>query len=224
LEGRARERHDHLDQLSSERNWYQDQCDALDTLVEALRTDNGWLEYLVEVMRDELLKQDARAVEDASAVAKVRIVHLKRDEALRKARENLAGARAVAGEWETEVAATHAQLQQDHATIEGARAWQSQAEEKAKEAEQLRTSLTDKAASLASTRSSFSGSGTRANRQTLSSSRSEPPLLRLGPPSSASAWREKRVRASFSRSASHSRGHRRPLSNGTKKSHGSMGS
>jgi hypothetical protein len=31
--------------LSSERNWYRDQYDALDALVEALRTDNGWLEY-----------------------------------------------------------------------------------------------------------------------------------------------------------------------------------
>jgi hypothetical protein len=55
----------------------------------------------------------------------------------------------VAAEWEAEVATTRAQLQQDRATLEGARAWQSQAEEGAKEAEQLRTSLADKAASLA---------------------------------------------------------------------------
>jgi hypothetical protein len=37
-----------------------------------LRTDNGWLEYRVEVMRDQLLELDARAAEDASAVEKVR--------------------------------------------------------------------------------------------------------------------------------------------------------
>jgi hypothetical protein len=55
LEGRARERHDRLDQLSSERNWYRDQYDAL---VEALQTDNGWLEYRVEAMHDELLELD----------------------------------------------------------------------------------------------------------------------------------------------------------------------
>jgi chromosome segregation ATPase len=148
LEGRARERHDRLDQLSSERNWYRDQYDAL---VEALQTDNRWLEYQIEAMCDELLEHDARAAEDTSAVAKVRTALLERDEALRKAREDLSGARTVAAEWETEVAATHAQLQQDRATLEGARAWQSQAEEKAKEAKQLRATLADKAASLAST-------------------------------------------------------------------------
>jgi hypothetical protein len=95
-------------------------------------------------MRDELLEQYARAAEDASAVTRVRMVLLERD-------EDLAGMRTVAAEWETEVAATHAQLQQDCATLEGARAWQSQAEEKAKEVKELRTSLADKAASLAST-------------------------------------------------------------------------
>jgi hypothetical protein len=57
-----------------------------------------------------------------------------RDEALHKAREDLAGARTIAAAWEAEVASTRAQLQQDRATLEGAQAWQSQAEEKAKEA------------------------------------------------------------------------------------------
>jgi hypothetical protein len=57
----------------------------------------------------------------------------------------------VAAEWEAEVASVRAQLLQDHAALEGAQAWQSQAEEKAKEAEGLRTSLADKAAALATT-------------------------------------------------------------------------
>jgi chromosome segregation ATPase len=118
LEGRALERHDRLDQLSSECKWYRDQYDALNALVEALQTDNGWLEYQIEVMCDELLEHDARAVEDASAVAKVRTTLLERDEALRKAREDLAGARTVVAEWETEVAATRAQFQQDRVTLE----------------------------------------------------------------------------------------------------------
>jgi hypothetical protein len=76
-------------------------------------------------MRDELLEQDARAVEVASAVAKVRTALLERDEALWKAHDDVAGARTVAVEWEAEVATTHAQLQQDRATLEGAWAWQS---------------------------------------------------------------------------------------------------
>jgi chromosome segregation ATPase len=73
-----------------------------------------------------------------------------RDEALQRAREDLAKACTLAAEWETEVASVRAQLQQDRATLDEARAWQRQAEEKAKEAEELRTSVTEKVASLAS--------------------------------------------------------------------------
>jgi hypothetical protein len=58
----------------------------------------------------------------------------------------------VAAEWETEVASIRAQLELGRATLEGARSWKSQSEERAKEVEQLRTSLADKAASLASTK------------------------------------------------------------------------
>jgi hypothetical protein len=47
-----------------------------------------------------------------------------------------------------EVASVRAQLQHDRATLEGARAWQSQAEERAKKAEELRASLADKAAAV----------------------------------------------------------------------------
>jgi hypothetical protein len=51
--------------------------------------------------------------------------------------------------WEAKVASARAQLQQDRAALEGAQARQSQAEEKAKEAEGLRTTLANKAAALA---------------------------------------------------------------------------
>jgi chromosome segregation ATPase len=135
--------------LSSERNWYLDQYDALDALVEALRTDNGWLEYRLKAVRDELLERGARTVEGGSMVDQVRVALLERDEAQLKAREDLAAKRIVAAEWETEVASTHAQLQQDRATLEGARSWQSQAEEKAKEAGQLKVELAEKATALA---------------------------------------------------------------------------
>jgi hypothetical protein len=57
-----------------------------------------------------------------SAVERVRTALVERDEALRWAREDLAGARTVAVEWEVEVASVRAQLQQDRATLEGARA------------------------------------------------------------------------------------------------------
>jgi hydroxylamine reductase (hybrid-cluster protein) len=91
---------------------------------------------------------DAQAAEGASAVEKVRVALVDWDEALQRAREDLAKARALAAEWETEVASVRAQLQQDCATLEGACAWQCQAGEKAKEAEELRTSAAEKAASL----------------------------------------------------------------------------
>jgi predicted nucleic acid-binding Zn-ribbon protein len=107
--------------------------------------------YWVEALRDQLPELDAQAAEDISSVEKVKTALVDPDEALQKAREDLAGVRALAAEWETEVAAVRAQLQQDRSTLEGARAWQSQAEEKANEAEELRTSLADKAASLALT-------------------------------------------------------------------------
>jgi hypothetical protein len=107
--------------------------------------------YRAEALRDQPPELDAQAAEDVFAVERVKTVLADRDEALHKAREDLAGARTLATEWEAEVASLRAQLQQDRATLEGALAWQSQAEEKAKEAEELRTSLADKAASLATT-------------------------------------------------------------------------
>jgi hypothetical protein len=70
-------------------------------------------------VRDELLDQGAQTAEDTSAVEKVRVALLERDEALRKAREDLATVRAVATEFETELASARAQLQQDRATLEG---------------------------------------------------------------------------------------------------------
>jgi hypothetical protein len=79
--------------------------------VEALRTDNGWLEYRVEVMRDELLEQDAQAAEGASTVAKVRTALLEQDEARRKASEDMAAVRVAAAEFERELASARAQLQ-----------------------------------------------------------------------------------------------------------------
>jgi hypothetical protein len=98
--------------LSSDRDWYRDQYDALDALIEALRTDNGWLEYRLEAMpmRDELLEQGAQATEGASAVVKVRTALLERDEALRKAREDMAAVRVAAAEFERDLASAQAQL------------------------------------------------------------------------------------------------------------------
>jgi chromosome segregation ATPase len=135
--------------LSSELDWYRGQYDSLDALVEALRTDNGWLEYRLRAVRDELLDQGVQTAEGGSAIDMVRAALLERDEALQKVREALAVVQTAVAEKETALASTQAQLQQDCATLEGARSWQSQAEVKAKEAEQLRADLADKVVSLA---------------------------------------------------------------------------
>jgi chromosome segregation ATPase len=218
LQGRARERYGALDRLNTELNWYREQYNTLDALVEALRTADGWLVYRAGTLQDQLLELDARAAEDVFVVEKVKTVLVNRDEALQKAREDLVGARALAAEWEIEVAAVRAQIQQDRATLEGAHAWQSQAEEKDKEAEELRTSLADKAASLPRRKSSSGKNGSHASRRRPSCSRSRPPLSRPRLPSSASIWCGKRPRVGSSKSAPHLRGRRRPSSSGMKKS------
>jgi chromosome segregation ATPase len=139
---------DALDQKSTELRRLQEQRDALDALVEALRTRDGWLAYRAEVLWDHLLELGGQSTEGASAVEKVRTVLIDRDEALQQARVDLERARTVAADWEAEVVSVRAQLQRDRAALERARSWQSQAKEKAKEAEELKASLADKAAAV----------------------------------------------------------------------------
>jgi hypothetical protein len=87
--------------------------------VKALRTDNGWLEYRLRPVRDELLDQGAQMAEGAFAIDMVNAALLTRDEALQKAREDLAAMQDVAVKRETTLASAQAQLQQDRATLKG---------------------------------------------------------------------------------------------------------
>jgi hypothetical protein len=79
--------------------------------------------YRAEALLDQPPEQDAQAAGDASAVERVRTALVERDDTLRRAREDLAGARSVAAAWEAEVASARAQLKQDRAALEGARSW-----------------------------------------------------------------------------------------------------
>jgi hypothetical protein len=115
LEHGARERYDALDRLDADLNWYRGQYNALDALVEALRSPDRWLVYRAEALLDQPPEQDAQAAGDASAVERVRTALVERDDALHRAREDLAGARTIA--------AARTQLQQDRVALEGARAW-----------------------------------------------------------------------------------------------------
>jgi hypothetical protein len=67
----------------------------------------------------------------------VRTALVERDDALRRAREDLEGARSVAAAWEAEVVTARAQLQRDRAALE--------------ETEELKTALADKAVALTAT-------------------------------------------------------------------------
>jgi hypothetical protein len=122
LERRGRERYDTLDRLDAELNWYRGSTPPR-RLVKGLRTPDRWLVYRAEALRDQPPELDAQAAEDVLAVERVKAALVDRDEALHKACEDLAGARTMATEWEAEVTSARAQLQQDRAVLEGARAW-----------------------------------------------------------------------------------------------------
>jgi hypothetical protein len=58
LEHRARNKYGAFDQMSAELCQLREQRDALDALVEALRTPDGWLSYRAEALRDQLLEHE----------------------------------------------------------------------------------------------------------------------------------------------------------------------
>jgi chromosome segregation ATPase len=98
LELCARDRYGALDQMSAELRQLREQRDALDALAEALRTRDGWLAYRAEALRDQLLELEGKATARASAVERVRMTLIDRDEVLQQAREDLERARSVAAD------------------------------------------------------------------------------------------------------------------------------
>jgi hypothetical protein len=58
LERRARDKYGAFDQMSAELRQLREQRDALDALAEALRTQDGWLSYQEEALRDQLLEHE----------------------------------------------------------------------------------------------------------------------------------------------------------------------
>jgi chromosome segregation ATPase len=175
--------------LSAELCQLREQRDALDALVEALRTRDGWLAYRAEAPRDHLLELEGQSTKRASAVERVRAALMDRDEALQQAREDLERARTVAADWEVEVVSVRAQLQQDCAALEEARSWKSQAEERAQEAEELKVALAAKAVAVVAAEDQLRQE--RAARQEAEGQLQQewPPLSRHGRRSSGSVLR-----------------------------------
>jgi hypothetical protein len=85
-----------LDRLDADFRWYRGQYEALEALVEALRSLDRWLAYRAEALLDLPPKQGAQAAEGASAVMRVRTVLVERDDKLHRDREDLEGVRSLA--------------------------------------------------------------------------------------------------------------------------------
>jgi hypothetical protein len=121
--------------MSTELCQLQEQRDALDALAEALKTQDGWLAYRAEALRDQLLELEWQPTARPSAIERVRTALIDRDEALQQARGDAEKAHTVATDWEAEAISLRAQNREVRAWLLEAQSQQSRAEERAREAE-----------------------------------------------------------------------------------------
>jgi chromosome segregation ATPase len=89
--------------MDAELRQLREQRDALEALAEALRTQDGWLSYRAEALRDQLLEQEGQAAVRPPAIEWICTALIDRDEALQQARGDLEKVRTVASDWEVEV-------------------------------------------------------------------------------------------------------------------------
>jgi hypothetical protein len=155
LERRARDKYGAFDRMSAELHHLGEQRDAFDVLAEALGTPDGWLSYRAEALRDQPLEYEGQAVAHPSTFERIRTALIDRDEALQQARWDLEKMRTVATNWEAEVGTVRGDNRELRAWLREAQAQQSQAEERARAAEQkakeddeLRAALDAKVATL----------------------------------------------------------------------------
>jgi chromosome segregation ATPase len=156
LQGLAGKKFNHLAELSSNLEWYQEQHESLDAMVEALREDNSWLEYWLIGVEDAYTDQRTLTAEKAKEVDEVKAALQEKEGALatasrelQRARDALAEAQTALAQRETALAEALTQLLQDRTTLEGAWSWQTQAEQKAQEVEKLSVALQEKVTMLA---------------------------------------------------------------------------
>jgi chromosome segregation ATPase len=142
--------------MSAELRQLREQRDAFDELAEALRTQDGWLSYRVEALRDQLLEHEGQAAARPPALERICTALIDRDEALQQARGDVEKVRTVASDWEAEVGTIRSENQELRTWLQEAQAQQSRAEEraraaeqKAKEADELKATLNAKVAALA---------------------------------------------------------------------------
>jgi regulator of replication initiation timing len=156
LEHHAHDKYGAFDQMSAELRQLREQRDTFDALAEALRTQDGWLSYRAEALRDQLLEHEGQATARPPALERICTALIDRDEALQQARGDMEKVRTVASDWEAEVGTVRLENQELHTWLQEAQAQQSRAEErtraaeqKAKEADELKTALAAKVVALA---------------------------------------------------------------------------
>jgi chromosome segregation ATPase len=144
--------------VTAELHQLQERCDAFDALADALRTPDGWLSYRAVALHDQLHESARQEPAHPSSLERVCAALIDRDEALQRARADLENTRAVAANWEAEVASVRSDNRGLHSSLQEAQAQQRQTEEraraleqKAKEADDLRAALDAKVAALAAT-------------------------------------------------------------------------
>jgi chromosome segregation ATPase len=156
LEHRARDKYGAFDQMSAELHQLREQRDAFGALADALGTQDGWLSYRAEALRDQLLEHEGQAAARPPALERICTALIDRDEALQQVRGDLEKMRTVASNWEAKVVTVRSDNQELHAWLREAQAQQSQAEERAcaaerraREADELKAALDAKVAALA---------------------------------------------------------------------------
>jgi chromosome segregation ATPase len=144
-----------FDQMSAELRHLREQHDAFDALADALGTPDGWLSYRAEALRDQPLEYERRAAARPPTLERICTALIDRDEALQQVQGGLEMMRTVASNWEAEVGIVRVDNRELRTWLQEVQAQQSQAkeracaaEQKAKEADELKTALDAKAASL----------------------------------------------------------------------------
>jgi hypothetical protein len=100
----------------------REQCDAFGALAEALRTQDGWLSYQAEALRDKLLEHEGKAAARPPALERICTSLIDRDEALQQVRGNLEKVRIVESNWEAEVGTVWADNRELHTWLQEAQA------------------------------------------------------------------------------------------------------
>jgi chromosome segregation ATPase len=156
LEHHARDKYGAFDQMSAELRQLREQHDAFDALAEALRTQDGWLSYRAEALRDQLLEHEGQAAARPPAIERICTALIDQDEALQQARGDLEKVRTVDSDWEAEVGTVRADNRELRTWLWEAQSQHSRAEEraraaeqKAKEADELKATLDAMVAALA---------------------------------------------------------------------------